>query len=162
MHTRGNPPAFSQGLHTASKRDSVGICFVGKRRFGTFLQEYLPQAPGPFVCIETGEVVGEHRGYALYTAGQRARLAGQRSRWYVVDKDRARNVVRVCEGREHPALFTHSFVAEAPAWISGEPPRTLASGRPLHCHARIRYPGDLHACTVEVCLLYTSPSPRDS
>jgi tRNA U34 2-thiouridine synthase MnmA/TrmU len=66
--------AAAAGLHTATKRESMGICFIGKRRFSSFLEGYLPQEPGPFVCVESGRAVGLHRGYALYTPGQRARM----------------------------------------------------------------------------------------
>ena len=68
----------------AAKRDSVGICFVGKRDFGDFIRAYLPHAPGDFVCLESGAVLGRHRGVAQYTPGQRARLGGSPSKRYVV------------------------------------------------------------------------------
>lgn len=89
--------AAAAELHTAAKRDSAGICFIGRRNFGSFLQGYLPQAKGEFVCVTTGASVGTHRGYAVYTPGQRARISGQSTRWYVVGKDAAANVVHVCE-----------------------------------------------------------------
>ena len=140
--------AAAAGLHTASKRDSMGICFIGKRDFGEFLQGYLPQTPGQFVCVESSHVIGEHKGYALYTSGQRARVSGQSTRWYVVDKDIGSNVVYVCEGADHPALFTRDLMAQSPCWVSGRPPAALTAGTALRCEARIRHPGQRHACTI--------------
>jgi tRNA (5-methylaminomethyl-2-thiouridylate)-methyltransferase len=91
--------AAAASLHPAAKRDSTGICFIGKRNFGAFLEGYLPQTAGPFVCVESGSVVGEHKGYALYTTGQRARVPGCATRWYVVDKRVPTNEVVVCAGK---------------------------------------------------------------
>lgn len=144
--------AAEAGLHTAHKRDSTGICFIGKRRFDDFLSEYLPQQPGDFVCIESGRVVGQHRGYALYTPGQRARLGGSPARYYVVDKDIESNVVRVAKGADHPALFTRSLLASSVSWVAGVLPPPLASGERMRCAARHRYPSDAAGfdCTVEM------------
>lgn len=144
--------AAAAGLHTASKRDSTGICFIGKRRFADFLEGYLPQAPGPFVCVDSGCEVGQHRGYALYTPGQRARVGGMHARWYVVDKDADTNVVRICEGSDHPALFARSLLLHPStvSWISGAPPAEIATGSPLRCRVRVRHPGELHECTMEL------------
>ncbi|MFM8808524.1 MAG: tRNA methyl transferase PRC-barrel domain-containing protein [Chthoniobacterales bacterium] len=62
--------AASAGLVTAEKKDSQGICFIGKVRMQDFLKEYLPENPGPIVDLE-GRVLGEHRGLHNYTLGQR-------------------------------------------------------------------------------------------
>ena len=143
--------AACAGLHTAAKRDSTGICFIGKRRFGDFLGGYLPQMPGEFRCVESGRAVGRHKGYALYTPGQRARVSGARARWYCVDKDVASNVVWVCEGHGHSSLYTRSLVTHPTHWVSGAPPAALrTAGGTMRCEVRIRHPGELHACTVEV------------
>jgi tRNA U34 2-thiouridine synthase MnmA/TrmU len=57
-------------LPNASRRKSMGICFVGKRRFGSFISQYLPTLPPPgnFLDVDTGEIVGQHAGWicALY------------------------------------------------------------------------------------------------
>ena len=95
--------AAEAGLHVAAKRDSVGICFVGKRDFGDFIRGYLPQVPGDFVCVETGAVLGRHRGVTQYTPGQRARLSGSPNKRYVVSKDVATGTIVLCEGADHPA-----------------------------------------------------------
>ena len=142
--------AAAAGLHVAGKRDSVGICFIGKRRFGDFLSEYLPQKAGKFVDIESGQVVGQHRGYALYTPGQRARVPGLHSRWYVVDKDPSSNVVHICEGRDHPGLFTRELVTTPPHWIAGSPPAALQPGVRLPLLVKARTPGEIVPCTVEI------------
>jgi tRNA-specific 2-thiouridylase len=62
--------AAEAGLSTAAKKDSQGICFIGKVRMADFLREYLPDKPGAIVDLE-GRVLGEHRGLHYYTLGQR-------------------------------------------------------------------------------------------
>ena len=65
--------AEEQGLITADKKDSTGICFIGERKFKDFLQKYLPAQPGN---IETpdGKVIGQHEGLMYHTLGQRKGL----------------------------------------------------------------------------------------
>jgi len=62
--------AAATGLVTAEKKDSQGICFIGKVRMQDFLKEYLPEKPGSIVDLE-GRGLGEHRGLHNYTLGQR-------------------------------------------------------------------------------------------
>ena len=62
--------ARALGLPTAEKKESMGICFIGKRDFKTFLAPHLGYSPGPF-CTTDGKHVGEHDGAAYYTIGQR-------------------------------------------------------------------------------------------
>lgn len=54
----------------------MGICFVGKRKFDEFLSEYIPQQPGNFIDIDTGDVLGKHQGLPFYTPGQGANIGG--------------------------------------------------------------------------------------
>ena len=106
--------AEENGLVTAKKKDSTGICFIGERKFRNFLAEYLPGKPGKIVDT-TGKVVGEHLGLMYYTLGQRKGLgiggvAGEdQSRWYVVEKRMDDNVLVVSCG-EGEELFTHGMV----------------------------------------------------
>lgn len=65
--------AEEQGLVTAKKKDSTGICFIGERKFTDFLQQYLPAQPGNIETPE-GEVIGQHNGLMYHTLGQRKGL----------------------------------------------------------------------------------------
>ena len=62
--------AKKAGLVTATKKDSTGICFIGKRNFKEFLSQYLPAQPGKMETL-SGEVKGTHDGLMYYTIGQR-------------------------------------------------------------------------------------------
>ncbi|MBQ8882724.1 MAG: tRNA 2-thiouridine(34) synthase MnmA [Clostridia bacterium] len=105
--------AQENGLVTAKKKDSTGICFIGERKFREFLQEYLPNKKGKIVDT-TGKTVGEHYGLMYYTLGQRKGLgiggiAGEdQARWYVIDKrlDKNELVVSCGEGEE---LFSNAL-----------------------------------------------------
>ena len=98
----------------AEKRESMGICFVGKRKFGSFLSQYLPDRPGNYVHLETGEVVGTHRGLHSATVGQRARLGGLPCPMYVSGKDIEANVIYLVDQQHHPALLSTSIQISDP------------------------------------------------
>jgi tRNA-specific 2-thiouridylase len=152
------------GLPNAAKRDSTGICFIGERRFRDFLARYLPREPGP---IETpdGRVLGEHRGLAYYTIGQREGLGvggvpdSPEAPWFVAAKDPARNRLVVVQGHDHPLLLSTGLRAVRPHWILGRPPGPA----PFRCLARLRHRQPLQACiltslTEEVCeVRFTAP-----
>lgn len=140
--------AEEASLVTASKRESMGICFVGKRRkFGDFLQGYLETSPGE-VVTEAGEVVGEHQGSGIYTVGQKMPMGGQPHKWYVVSKDMSRNVVVVGE-KDSPSLLTTSLETSPVQWIAGRPPAGIdPAGEDLLC--RFRHGQQLVPATVEV------------
>jgi tRNA-specific 2-thiouridylase len=95
-------------LPTATKRDSVGICFIGKRKFSEFISEYVEQTPGQFMHIDTRHPVpnATHIGMSSYTLGQNARISGQKHKMYVCGKDMERNEIWVCDSASHPALRT--------------------------------------------------------
>ena len=98
--------AEANGLATAGKKDSTGICFIGERNFRKFLQNYLPAKRGKIMTLD-GECVGEHIGLMYYTIGQRKGLdlggkKGEEGRWFVVKKDLENNVLTVSHGDESP------------------------------------------------------------
>lgn len=127
--------AREAGLPTAEKKDSTGICFIGKRNFKEFLSKHLSCESGDFETL-AGKKVGQHAGIAYYTIGQRKGLAigGAGEAWFVVGKDMKRNVVLVEQGESHPALFADELVAKELSFIDGKHPPT-----PFACQAKIRY-----------------------
>lgn len=137
------------GLRNAAKKDSTGICFVGERRFREFLARFLRDSPGP---IETpdGEVIGEHRGIAFFTIGQRQGLGiggvrgSREAPWFVARKDPARQALIVVQGTDHPWLFSRDVEATDPHWIAGSPPGDV----PFPCQARLRHRQPLQDCLI--------------
>lgn len=131
-------------LPVFNKRDSTGICFIGKRNFKKFLTQYLPCQKGDFETLE-GKIVGSHEGAIYYTIGQRKGMGigGAGEAWFVVDKDIKRNVVIVTQGANHPALFSHELFATDISWVHEAP------ALPYQCRAKIRYRQKDQPCTIE-------------
>ena len=141
------------GLPTAEKRDSYGICFVGKRNFKDFIDGYLPRQPGNFVSIEDGAVLGEHDSLSFYTIGQGARLSGASEKWFVVDKIAESNTVLVAQGAHHPALFCDSVSLPGHKfnWVGGAAPdmeKMMMGETKMAC--RVRYRQELEMCHVAI------------
>ena len=140
--------AAQHNLVTAKKKDSTGICFIGERRFKTFLQRYLPAQNGDIVTTD-GSVIGEHSGLMYHTMGQRQGLGiGGLSNysgepWYVVDKDLEHNHLVVAQGYNHPALFHDGLIAGQIHWINRPP-----VDNSLRCSAKIRYRQTDQDCCV--------------
>lgn len=131
--------AEQQGLVTAGKKDSTGICFIGERKFKDFLQQYLPAQPGTIESVD-GEELGQHEGLMYHTIGQRKGLHiggladASDAPWYVVDKDIERNVLIVAQGKHHPRLYSKGLVAGQLHWIDRKPLK-----QPLRCAVKTRY-----------------------
>lgn len=137
--------ALENGLCTAAKKDSTGICFVGKRDFKEFLSQHLQATPGDFMTLE-GKRIGRHDGLPYYTIGQRKGLmiGGPGEAWFVVGKDLTRNIVYIEQGDNHPALFTQCLKADQISWVADEPP----SKWPYRCQAKVRYRQTDQPCTI--------------
>ena len=139
------------GLPTADKKDSQGVCFIGKFDFAEFLKSRIPANPGLIKTLD-GKVVGRHDGLAFYTVGQRhlkiLNLKNQKSSSlpvYVSEKNIKTNTIVVAEGNDNPALFQSELIVNDIHWISGIEPSL-----PLKCEARIRYRQPLQFCTVNL------------
>ncbi|OZC08136.1 tRNA (5-methylaminomethyl-2-thiouridylate)-methyltransferase [Onchocerca flexuosa] len=107
----------------AEKPESMGICFIGKRkRFDTFLDQYIEPVIGPAKDIDTGKVVFEHRGIHHYTIGKRITMVPDYCQnaigLFAAGLDNKTQTLWVCQGSHHPALFAREFVVEEPLWIS--------------------------------------------
>ncbi len=144
--------ARDAGLEVAEKKDSTGICFIGERPFTEFLSEYLPANPGQ-IKDPDDRVIGEHRGLAYYTLGQRQGLnigglaAYGPQAWYVAAKDHENNDLIVVQGTDHPLLYQNWLTADTVHWINGAP-AGWPKNAPLRCRAKTRYRQPDQACTV--------------
>jgi len=138
--------AKEQGLPNHAKKDSTGICFIGKRNFKEFISQYIPYQGGNFETSE-GAVVGQHDGVAYYTIGQRKGLGigGPGDAWFVLDKDVKRNVVVVEQGKDHPQLYSRELRAKDFSFVSHKLPSF-----PLSCRAKIRYRQEDQECVVHL------------
>ncbi|XP_033621774.1 mitochondrial tRNA-specific 2-thiouridylase 1 [Fukomys damarensis] len=141
--------AAENGLqHVLQKKESMGICFIGKRNFEHFILQYLQPRPGKFISIEDNTVLGTHKGWFLYTLGQRAKIGGLSKPWYVVDKDSTKGDVFLAPGPEHPALYRDLLRTNRVHWIAEEPPAALVRDKMMECHFRFR-----HQMAIVPCVL---------
>lgn len=101
--------ALKASLPSARRKDSQGICFLGKINYNDFIRRFLGERPGPVVELETGKVIGQHRGYWFHTIGQRKGLGLGGGPWFVVDKNVEDNIIYVSHGYDTEKQFGHSF-----------------------------------------------------
>lgn len=139
------------GLPNAKKKDSQGICFVGKINIKKFLEKELGMKPGKIVDVDSTKILGEHKGLWFYTIGQREGIGLAGGPWYVASKDLHSNTLFVAKGGNNPALFKskvilkdvnflipsfeknveYSFVAEVSLRYRQKPSKALISFSPV-------------------------------
>lgn len=90
--------ASAQRLPSADRKDSQGICFLGKIHYNDFIKRYLGEKEGAIVELETGKIIGKHKGYWFHTIGQRKGLGLSGGPWFVVKKDVDENTLYVSNG----------------------------------------------------------------
>lgn len=161
--------AREQGLANADRKDSQGICFVGKVDLPVFLQQKLATKPGKIIEIpkkinlppkgespeelvmppgldpDMGVHIGRHQGAHYYTIGQRKGLniGGKEEPLFILATDVVNNIIYVGQGQDHPLLFKKGLFIQNQDihWI--RPDRSLKPGEEMRCLARIRYRQDL-------------------
>ncbi|MCB0478402.1 MAG: tRNA 2-thiouridine(34) synthase MnmA [Crocinitomicaceae bacterium] len=166
--------AKEQNLVTAEKKDSQGLCFIGKVKLPDFLKQKLQPSEGKVIEInpendiyknlnlselkesskpfiykeEDGFEVGKHQGAHFYTIGQRKGLGigGTPLPLFVIGLDTVKNIVYVGQGEEHPGLNRKGlFIVENEFhWVN--PTFAIEIGDSFECEARIRYRQPLQKC----------------
>ncbi len=113
--------ALEQRLPNATRRDSQGICFLGKINYNDFIRRHLGELPGPIVELESGRVLGEHRGYWFHTIGQRKGLGLSGGPWYVVRKDVGTNTIYVSGGYDTDKQYGRRLHIAETRWLTLDP-----------------------------------------
>lgn len=166
--------AREQGLANAERKDSQGICFVGKVDLPVFLQQKLASKKGRIIEIprnfimpangrtvqelsksveltpDMGLIIGEHQGAHFYTIGQRKGLniGGKEKPLFILATDVINNIIYVGQGQDHPLLFKKALLVKHDEvhWI--RPDLALKPGEERECLARIRYRQELQKARV--------------
>jgi tRNA-specific 2-thiouridylase len=136
--------AKERGLYTAGKKDSQGICFVGKVGIRDFLSLYVEQKPGEIIDKKSNKVLGHHDGAIFYTLGQRHGLElGGGLPYYVVGKDMGKNEVYVTTDLNDGSLWKNTVELTNIHWINNVPVEGEYSIRVRHraplVKAHLRY-----------------------
>lgn len=101
--------ALKAGLPSARRKDSQGICFLGKINYNDFVRRFLGEKEGAIIELETGKKIGTHRGYWFHTIGQRKGLGLSGGPWFVIKKDIQDNIVYVSHGYGVETQFGNEF-----------------------------------------------------
>ena len=113
--------ALETRMPNALRKDSQGICFLGKINYNDFIRRHLGEKPGPIVEIETGRKIGTHRGFWFHTIGQRKGLGLSGGPWYVVKKNVHDNVVYVSGGYDTERQYGKTVHLDEMHFITADP-----------------------------------------
>ena len=162
-------------LVTAEKKDSQGLCFIGKVSLPDFLKQQLQPNVGNIIQIaedfyngkdlpktltdksqkiryqvKDGKIVGTHNGAHFFTIGQRKGLAvgGTPEPLFVIDTDVVENVVYVGQGKSHPGLFRNALKVNLDDihWVRQD--LSNIQEKKMEVMARIRYRQILQKATL--------------
>lgn len=114
--------AIDAGLPNSHRKDSQGICFLGKIPFEEFIRHHFGDRPGELIEFETGKVLGGHLGYWYYTIGQRRGLGLRGGPWFVVSKAIAKNQVFISNHYHTVDKKRDHFRVGRVNWLSGFEP----------------------------------------
>ena len=161
------------GLNTAEKKDSQGLCFIGKVKLPIFLQQFLKPKTGRVIEIDSnnsiykkenitnkfegfkytssmGKVIGEHNGAHYYTIGQRKGLniGGFPLPLFIIGTDVKENIIYVGQGENHPGLYRNGLTVykENIHWIRED--LKIDMDTPTVYDSRIRYRQKLTPCSI--------------
>lgn len=126
------------------RKDSQGICFLGKLKFSDFIAHYLGEQSGDMIEYETGKKLGAHKGFWYHTIGQRqgSGLAG--GPWYVVAKDVSKNIVYMSRNYYSSDKVRNTFEINGCSWILGYTPEKK------HLKVKIRHGKNLYDCELNM------------
>ncbi|MDR1437338.1 MAG: tRNA 2-thiouridine(34) synthase MnmA [Candidatus Symbiothrix sp.] len=113
--------AAEQGLPSATRKDSQGICFLGKINYTDFIRRYLGERPGKIIEWETGKILGKHKGYWFHTIGQRKGLYLNGGPWFVIKKDTRRNIIYVSNGYDPETQYGKTVNLQGFHFITADP-----------------------------------------
>ena len=130
-------------LPAKNRKDSQGMCFLGKINYRDFVRFHLGEMRGDIVEQASGQKKGEHPGYWFYTIGQRHGLQLGGGPWYVIDKDVANNIVYIAHGSAPTRAGRRELIAEQIHWIAGAPEQAVLQ-------VKLRHGPALTPCQVQM------------
>lgn len=134
--------AEREHLVNARRKDSQGICFLGKIDYTEYIKRYVGERPGSVIELDTGKLIGEHRGHWFYTIGQRKGLGFGGGPWFIVKKDVENNILYVSHGYDPATAYKQDFPIHGFHSINGMMPSERIT-------FKIRHTPDFHPATLE-------------
>ncbi len=127
-------------LPTKNRKDSQGLCFLGKITFKDFIKHHVGIRKGPMVVYETGKKIGMHDGFWFYTVGQRQGLGLSHGPWYVVKKDPLTNTLYISNQYHDENKQRDTFTIEDCMWNTIAPKETFL--------VKIRHGAQIHSADL--------------
>ena len=147
--------AEREHLVNAKRKDSQGICFLGKVNYNDYVRRYLGEQPGDVIELETGRRIGEHKGLWFHTIGQRKGMGFSGGPWFVVKKDVGRNILYVSHGYDPETAYKQAFPVHDFHFLTVKPSEVYyKNGRreaspPCKVTFKIRHTPEYHPATLE-------------
>ena len=167
--------AERERLAPAHRKDSQGICFLGKIDYNEYIRRYLGELPGDVLELETGKKIGRHKGHWFHTIGQRKGMGFGGGPWFVVKKDIGQNILYVSHGYDPQTAYKQVFPIHGFHSINGQlPPEQVTlkiRHTPEFLPARLEQTGDgaylVHAASPihgvapgQFCVIYDAAHHR--
>lgn len=151
--------AEDMALPNAKRKDSQGICFLGKFKYRDFIKLHLGTKTGEFIEHETGKKIGTHDGFWFYTTGQRKglKIGGPGNAWYVVGKNPEDNTVFVSQNYHAKHHIRNQFTIENCNWFLDESPISLAN-QSLAGKIRVKL---RHGPEMQTCAIFEGGKPGE-
>ena len=138
--------AEREHLINAKRKDSQGICFLGKINYNDYIRRYLGENPGDVVELETSKKIGMHKGLWFHTIGQRHGLGFGGGPWYAVKKDVERNILYVSKGFEPRTAYKKDFSIRDFHFLTMNPWEDVTT---IKVRFKIRHTPEYHLATLE-------------
>lgn len=135
--------AKSFNLPNQDRKDSQGLCFLGKINFNDFLKEHLGEKPGDIIEIETKNVIGSHQGLWFHTIGQRKGLGLSGGPWYVVSKNLDLNQLFISKNYYSIDKPRNHFTVTNLHWITLPPTKNILS-------TKLRHGPQIYSCQISL------------
>lgn len=139
-------------LPTQDRKDSQGLCFLGKIKYDEFVKFHLGEKIGNIFDEKSGKKLGTHRGYWFYTIGQRKGLGLGGGPWFVTRKCIDSNTLFVSHEELIDSKNIHSFILDGENWFSGDrPPISAAdSSAPELLTTKVRHGAREYQCFISL------------
>ncbi len=135
--------AHQFNLPNKDRKDSQGICFLGKFKFSDFIKHHLGTQQGSMIESETGKIMGNHDGFWFYTIGQRQGLGLGGGPWYVVAKDCDKNIVYISRNYYDAEKRRDSFMLDTIHWLS-----SATAYAPANLLVKLRHGAQKYHCAL--------------
>ena len=132
-------------LINAKRKDSQGICFLGKINYNDYLRRYLGEWEGDAIDIETGKVVGKHKGHWFCTIGQRKGLGFGGGPWFVIKKDIKKNIIYLSHGYDPESAYSSEFYIHDLHILTAP---FINEGETVNITFKIRHTADYNHATI--------------